>query len=185
MENYQRNNGDTDLDVSFWQLSEDDGFSLVRSIKYIHPINAPLAPSKADALKKQRFQRYGNHGMLLRTQTIVKDVPLTDCFYMDEQILLEPQLDGSGILFTMMFDVRFIKKTLFRLLITRTTTVECDKGSYHYCSMVKNTLNTKATPNKVEIEEDEKEKLEVVSESTNCVQTTPDFYRYQIDSKLC
>ena len=117
---YQRKLGDSELDVTPWQLSEEDGMSLRRVVSYVHPVNAPMAPPSAAASKTQRFRRWGEHGMCIETRTEVKDVPMTDCFHVDDQILIEPTPDG-GVSITSRFEIRFIKRTMFRNIITNTT----------------------------------------------------------------
>ncbi len=117
---YQRKLGDSELDVTPWQLSEEDGMSLRRVVSYVHPVNAPMAPPSAAASKTQRFRRWGEHGMCIETRTEVKDVPMTDCFHVDDQILIEPTPDG-GVSITSRFEIRFIKRTMFRTIITNTT----------------------------------------------------------------
>ena len=117
---YQRKLGDSELDVSPWQLSEKDGMSLCRIVSYVHPVNAPMAPPSAAASKTQTFRRWGEHGMCIETRTEVKDVPMTDCFHVDDQILIEPTPDG-GVSITGRFEIRFIKRTMFRSIITNTT----------------------------------------------------------------
>jgi hypothetical protein len=117
---YQRKLGDSELDVSPWQLSEKDGISLSRVVSYVHPVNAPMAPPSAAASKTQNFHRWGEHGMCIETRTEVKDVPMTDCFHVDDQILIEPTPDG-GVSIIGRFEIRFIKRTMFRSIITNTT----------------------------------------------------------------
>ena len=117
---YQRKLGDSELDVSPWQLSEKDGISLLRIVSYVHPVNAPMAPPSAAASKTQTFRRWGEHGMCIETRTEVKDVPMTDCFHVDDQILIEPTPDG-GVSITGRFEIRFIKRTMFRSIISNTT----------------------------------------------------------------
>ena len=117
---YQRKLGDSELNVSPWQLSEKDGMSLCRLVTYVHPVNAPMAPPSAAASKTQTFRRWGEHGMCIETRTEVKDVPMTDCFHVDDQMLIEPTPDG-GVSITGRFEIRFIKRTMFRSVITNTT----------------------------------------------------------------
>ena len=117
---YQRKLGDSELDVSPWKLSEKDGLSIERVVSYVHPVNAPMAPPSAAASKTQTFRRWGEHGMCIETRTEVKDVPMTDCFHVDDQILIEPTPDG-GVSITGRFEIRFIKRTMFRSIITNTT----------------------------------------------------------------
>mmetsp|Transcript_6171 Transcript_6171/g.13566 ORF Transcript_6171/g.13566 Transcript_6171/m.13566 type:complete len:784 (-) Transcript_6171:863-3214(-) len=120
---YQRKLGDSELDVTPWHLSEKDGVSLCRKVSYVHPVNAPMAPPSAAASKQQRFRRFGSHGMSIETRTEVKDIPMTDCFHVDDQLLVEPTPDG-GVSLTGRFEIRFIKRTMFRSIIANTTNGE-------------------------------------------------------------
>ena len=117
--------GERDLHVSPWELDEDTGV-YTRIIHYTHPINAPLAPPIAKARKEQRYRRYGDHGLSVEMDTYVEDVPKTDCFYVTDRILVEPNQDGAVEVLAE-FDIRFVKSTFFRSIIANTTQAEFKK----------------------------------------------------------
>ena len=160
-----------DVETSFWKLSEDDKFSLTRKITYRHPVNAPLAPPEARASKEQCYRRFGDYGICVDTHTVVQDVPMTDCFYVDDRILVEPLQgengDGNdgGVKFTWRFEIRFVQSTMFRRIIQTTTRSETLKGMSVYKSM----LLESDTPNlkRIEAEAKQEEKIGDEVETTN------------------
>jgi VAD1 Analog of StAR-related lipid transfer domain len=99
--------GDTELECTTW---DDDSERVVR---YIHPVNVPMAPPQARARKEQRIVRqrqrqqqqspYSANGtddddddastiiLIVETKTIVDDVPMTDCFYVLDRLTVTPQ----------------------------------------------------------------------------------------------
>jgi hypothetical protein len=87
-----------------------------------------MAPPEAMAKKHQRLHKYGGFGICVDTSSRVHDVPLTDCFFLDDRLLVESTEDG-GIILTLRFEIRFIKSTMFRRIIERTTKDEFLKGS--------------------------------------------------------
>lgn len=109
-------NGDKDLSASPWK---QDGIQWKRTIEYSHPINAPLAPPEARARKEQRYRRFGDHGLSIETDTFVDDVPMADCFYVTDRILVKST--ENGVRLTGEFDIRFVKTTMFRSIISNTT----------------------------------------------------------------
>lgn len=118
--------GDMDVVASKWIESNDVGStsSLVRTIEYTHPVNAPMAPPKARARKEQTLKRYGNeNGLVVETKTIVSDVPMTDCFYVRD-IIQVAKTTGKEFMVNIRFEIVFVKSTMFRALISRTTASE-------------------------------------------------------------
>lgn len=118
---YMESSGDTVLEVTNWQKDENDIYS--RIIEYNHPVNAPLAPPEARARKEQRYRFYGKSGLSIETDTYVEDVPMADCFYVTDRLLVEPNDDGAVIILAE-FDIRFVKRTMFRSMISNTTRSE-------------------------------------------------------------
>jgi hypothetical protein len=116
--------GETNVIVSPWKLEENDIFA--RTIGFSHPVNAPLAPPMARARREQRYRFYGTHGLSVETDTYVEDVPMADCFYVTERILVEPKDEGQVVVLAE-FDIRFVKSTMFRSIIANTTRSECLK----------------------------------------------------------
>lgn len=178
---YQRDVlGDTELETSPWSLSEEDAFSLTRTVKYVHPVNAPMAPPSAAATKEQCYRRFGDHGMVLETQTVVNDVPMADCFYVDDRMLVEPTPDG-GVALTAAFEVRFVKRTMFRKVINGTSGSEVTKGLKGYEAYMRKALEEReaakvqaeGAEEKGEPEEGEEEAAEVGVEVKERVVTAP------------
>jgi hypothetical protein len=96
-----------------------------RVIKYMHPVNVPLAPPQAAARKEQILTRYNDAGICIVTQTYVDDVPMTDCFYVADRMLVEPSLTIlGGITIRMEFGITFVKSTMFKGIISKKTTAE-------------------------------------------------------------
>lgn len=89
--------GDTEVEASPWGDEE-------RVVRYMHPVNAPLAPPQARARKEQQFERYGSKGLIVRTRTVVDDVPMTDCFYVADRILVE-RVDSATVSVRMEFEI--------------------------------------------------------------------------------
>jgi hypothetical protein len=87
-----------------------------------------MAPPEAMAKKHQRLRKYGDYGICVDTSSRVHDVPLTDCFFLDDRLLVESTEDG-GVLLSLRFEIRFIKSTMFRRIIERTTKDEFLKGA--------------------------------------------------------
>lgn len=126
--NYMEAEGDKELQASSWKVENADG-KLTRSrvVRYIHLINAPLAPPEAKARKEQTYHRYGDLGIVMETKTLVDGVPLTDCFFVKDRLIITPQEGTGHVLLTMEFELEFVKSTMFRGVITKTTTSEMSK----------------------------------------------------------
>lgn len=120
--NFLEGRGDSNLTESIWKDGDDGSYS--RVIHYTHPVNAPLAPPRAGARKEQSYRRYGDHGLRIETKTHVMDVPMADCFYVADRILVEPNQDGDSVSVTMEFSITFVKTTMFKSIISKTTASE-------------------------------------------------------------
>ncbi len=136
MERFLTGRGDFDVRTSDWEEDINAAGSAEpsnvgawkqykRVIKYMHPVNVPLAPPQAAARKEQLLTRYHNAGICIVTQTFVDDVPMTDCFYVADRMLVEPSssIEG-GITIRMEFGITFVKSTMFKGIISRKTTAE-------------------------------------------------------------
>lgn len=121
--------GDKEIKTSRWRPTTKDGF-LARSriVRYIHPINQPLAPPNPRARKEQTYQRFGDYGIFVETKTHVDDVPMADCFFVKDRLLVTASDKKEGyVLVTMEFELEFVKSTMFRRVITKTTSSEMSK----------------------------------------------------------
>lgn len=111
--------GDSNLQSSEWIK---EGVNRTRVLHYIHPVNAPLAPPTAAARKEQSYRRFSDSGLCVWTKTFVDDVPMADCFYVSDRIRVEPQ--GKKVAVWMEFEITFVKSTMFKSIITKTTSSE-------------------------------------------------------------
>ncbi|KAG7358179.1 protein of unknown function DUF4782 containing protein [Nitzschia inconspicua] len=148
--------GDQDIQISPWKKSDEDGRTTQgrysRIIEYTHPIDAPMAPPLARARKEQSYVRYGDYGLIFDTQTYVSDVPMTDCFYVADRIRVERKENDDQsttttsptISISVAFDVRFVKSTMFRAIITRTTKSELQKFCHSLAEFLSRAVGTKA-----------------------------------------
>jgi len=105
-----------------------------------------MAPPEAMAKKRQRLRKYGSRGICVDTSSEVQDVPLTDCFYLDDRLLVEANGHG-GVTVNLRFEVRFIKSTMFRRIIERTTKDEFLKGTERFRQKM-----VEATPSEMVVE---------------------------------
>ena len=122
---YHKQSGDMEVEASNWEFSrQDNGFQ--RRISYRHPVHVPMGPPSGRADKTQILKRFGNFGLCIVSKTWVNDVPMTDCFYVEDCLLVSSNAEG-GISVSIMFDLCFIKRTMFKNLITMTSINELSK----------------------------------------------------------
>jgi hypothetical protein len=141
---FMEQNGELDVNVSEWEV-DPDGSAMKRSIEYTHPVDVPMAPPTARARKEQTYRRYGDRGLILETKTFVSDVPMTDCFYVADVMRVEARDDGKTMSLDIHFDIRFVKSTMFRSLIARTTKSEFEKFFHTLANFVATKLGNDAT----------------------------------------
>ena len=122
---FMTGNGDEEIDCTSWKKEKFGTVGMTRTIEYTHPVNAPMAPPKARARKEQTLKTYGKFGFIIKTKTFVADVPMTDCFYVEDLIRVKA-VSGSKVEISINFGLTFVKSTMFRSIIQRTT-----KGEFH------------------------------------------------------
>ena len=86
-----------------------------RTIHYTHPVNVPMAPPTAKACKQQRCNKFGNAGLCLETCTVVEDVPMTDCFVVDDRLWVHANDESEGCVLFVTFQIRFVKGTVYSI----------------------------------------------------------------------
>jgi VAD1 Analog of StAR-related lipid transfer domain len=124
---FMRENGEMDIHASEWK-DDDAGLARSRTVEYTHPVDVPMAPPTARARKEQTCRKYGDHGLIFETRTFVSDVPMTDCFYVADAVVVEARREGKNVVsLNMHFDIRFVKSTMFQSLIARTARNEFEK----------------------------------------------------------
>ena len=155
----QTKQGDKDVKTSPWKPSEQDG-KLVRKrvIRFVHPVNAPMAPPEAEARKEQTYQRYGDFGFKVETKTIVVGVPMTDCFFVKDRLIVAASPTTKGkVLLSLEFELEFVKSTMFRGIITKTSSSEMCKFFSHLKNFMAESLGEEVAAPKEEENKIEKE----------------------------
>ena len=113
--------GELDVDITPWDLPSASttwaaSESLSRTIHYTHPVNAPMAPPTAKARKQQILHKFSNAGLCLETCTIVEEVPMADCFVVEDRLWVHGAKDGSeGCVLSVTFQIRFVKGAAFHI----------------------------------------------------------------------
>jgi len=124
---FMRDIGELDVKTSPWQLSKNPSASepRTRTINYTHPVNAPMAPPKAKARKQQYLHKFGDIGLCLETCTVVEEVPMADCFVVNDRIWVsKAEGEDEGCTVAVTFQIKFIKSTMFRRIIDNATRKE-------------------------------------------------------------
>jgi len=139
IENFQSEKiGDFDLETTPW-ISSTLNDTQTRIIRYKHPMNIPMAPPSARATKEQTLHHMSLYGICISTCTTSYDAPTTDCFTVQDTILVEA--DGEGASVTIKFEVRFVKHTLFRTFVELTTRKEFKKWFKGFTHMMVKVIN--------------------------------------------
>jgi len=135
-----------DLDVKATQWENTDGFAKKRFIKYDHPINIPLsiAPPAGSATKTQIMRRFGDNGICIDTETWISDVPLADCFYVADRLLVASNPEG-GISLTIQFGNCFVKRTMFKGIIAATSVSDVTTFHKAFVTLIVGTLPDAST----------------------------------------
>ncbi len=111
-----RDIGELDVHTSPWELpsASKASESTSRTIQYTHPVNAPMAPPTAKARKQQVLHKFGDAGLCVETCTVVEEVPMADCFVVEDRVWVHGAKDGSeGCSVSVTFQIRFVKSTFF------------------------------------------------------------------------
>lgn len=147
--NYMRNIGELDVDTTKWELGTPTASSLSssRTIHYIHPVNSPMAPPTAKARKLQTLHKFCSAGLCVESCTVVEEVPMADCFVVDDRLWVHKA--SQGCVMSVTFQIRFVKGTLFRRIIENQTRKEYqsfwDQFSIMVQSIVESQDNDAAT----------------------------------------
>jgi len=111
--------GDYNVSSTSWETQDHDLCS-ERTITYTHPVQQRMAPPTAEVLKTQILRKFGTQGMCIITKTVTKGVPVSNCFYVEDCLLVGSR-PGGGVSISIAFDVRFVKSTMLRKIVENTT----------------------------------------------------------------
>lgn len=78
-----------------------------------------MGPPHGQAEKTQTLTKFGHYGLCVVTHTWIHGVPLADCFYVEDCLLVKANPKG-GISISIMFDICFVKRTMFKNIISMT-----------------------------------------------------------------
>lgn len=147
IEKFMLDIGELSVEATSWQPSNTNSTDPThRTIKYIHPINAPMAPPTAGARKEQTLHKFGTIGLCLETSTYVEDVPMADCFIVRDRLWVSKNPEEeNGCIVSITFQIDFIKGTMFRRIIENTTTSEYKKYWTQFWEMTKSNLGSTTT----------------------------------------
>jgi hypothetical protein len=109
--------------------------SSIRTISYMHPVSNPLAPPMARATKTQRLERYHRDTTVIQTLTVVQDVPMADCFVVEERMFVE-NTGKNGLKLSAYFQIQFTQETMFRSIIEKQTSIKFVEYFQNYRSFL-------------------------------------------------
>jgi len=149
--------GDRNVKVTPWQpttIAESVSAAppkTERTISFLHPRNSTLGPSNVDTIRTQTLQRFNSFGLIMFSNSIVKDIPYGDCFVVEEMWIVEPmkqneedvgegQDNDTNIFLSIHFYVRFIKSTIFKKVIKTQSKMEVTQSLENYIKMVMSTI---------------------------------------------
>jgi hypothetical protein len=145
IEHYQRQViGDSEVRSTPWTMIVSDCdtcyTTMERLITFRHKVSAPVGPPTARATKHQRCYMFGTHAFIIETQTTLKDVPNSDCFRVEDRIVVE-QFNDEAIRITIGVQVLFMKNTIWKKLIERMTRTESEAWFQGYVQMLIDALD--------------------------------------------
>lgn len=123
-----------------------------RVIKFSHNIKTPVGKSVARGTKFQTLYQFPNSmGFILDCRIDCEGVHTSDCFYVEERWIIQPSMNGKvtpkadkkvneSVLLTTKFELRFVKKTLWKSVIESMTSAETRKWFQNYGTMLQESL---------------------------------------------
>jgi hypothetical protein len=140
LDSFQRNTiGDTEMVVAPWELRRGCDL-LVRTTSCQHKLKNSLGPSHAKTTRHQRLQRFGNLGICVESSITVAGVPAADCFIVSDQWLIEA-VPGGNVLFSVRFQINFLKRTILKGIIQTSTRTESKQWFASYVKMMQTALS--------------------------------------------
>ena len=168
LEKFMCDIGELNVDTSPWQPSQTPTATepTTRTIHYTHPVNAPMAPPKAKARKQQSLHKFGKVGLCLETCTVVEEVPMADCFVVNDRLWVhEAEGEDEGCIVAVTFQIKFVKSTMFRRIIENQTRKEYASFWNQFSDMIQSLKSPSA------LEEEELEEVAIeLEEATSLLE---------------
>lgn len=123
---YHNQRGDLDLKITKWKEIEEKK-TFVRTLTYTAPTKSSFGPSKT---RVEEIQYYHLHedALLLNFTTIMLDIPYHDSFRIEGTHQVQA-IEKNKCTFSVLLEVRFMKKTIFEGKI-RSSTLSQNKESW-------------------------------------------------------
>ncbi len=150
-----------------------------------------MAPPFGQAIKTQTMKRFANYGLIVITKAVVNDVPMTDCFYVEDCLLVSTSSlslsssssssssnPGSGsagssggtgsTVLTSMYDIKFVKSTMYKKIITMMSVNDLNKFHRGFLESIKNNVGVQSqSQSEREREEEEEEEWREATDAAN------------------
>lgn len=133
--------GDSEVVTTPWAKSVDSENKIERFLTFRHKVDAPIGPSSTRATKHQTCYMFGSCAFIVDTRTTLKDVHNSDCFHVEDRVIVEQHDNDGSIQMTARFQVRFVKNTMWKKLIERMTRTEVDAWFQGYARMINSAMN--------------------------------------------
>jgi len=145
---FMRDIGELEVNTTPWKQPQtpDASKPTTRTIHYTHPVNAPMAPPRAKARKHQSLHKFGNVGLCVETCTVVEEVPMADCFVVNDRLWVrEAEGENEGCVVSVTFQIKFVKGTMFRRIIETQTRKEYVSYYDQFASMIRSLKSPSAS----------------------------------------
>jgi VAD1 Analog of StAR-related lipid transfer domain/GRAM domain len=120
----EKHMGDSQIVTTKWNTTMDNA-TMNRSITFSHPIKNALGvgPTSTMATRSQTLSRFGDLGLCLLSRTTVVGIPAADTFHVEECWFVE-QVSSHEIHLTVLPEIVFVKRTMFKRMIESSTKSE-------------------------------------------------------------
>ena len=108
-----------------------------RNMKFMKVCNLP-GLKETRGMKSQKWRKCGSIGMVLYTSTKLEDVPLADCFTVDDCIIIKALNNKVSIDATM--EVKFVKSTMMKSFVEGSTNKEVIAWLKEYVAALKKNI---------------------------------------------
>mmetsp|Transcript_8779 Transcript_8779/g.14599 ORF Transcript_8779/g.14599 Transcript_8779/m.14599 type:complete len:260 (-) Transcript_8779:1182-1961(-) len=125
---YHESVKDSEVELSRWRIGTDSTMDVSaespreRELSFFKPVNLPgLASTRG--IKRQTYRFFEDIGLILTSSTHLKDVPAADCFSVEDTVVVRA-LDAKSVRIDISFEVKFVKNTMMKFMIERSTNGE-------------------------------------------------------------
>jgi len=136
---YHESVKDADVVLSEWSAPTSMGST--REMKFFKPVNLPgLASTRG--IKVQKFRMVEDVGLILCSSTRLEDVPAADTFSVEDTLVIRV-LDETTVSVEITFQVHFLKSTMMKYIIEKSTNGEMARWLETFSNYLKKTTELK------------------------------------------